>query len=1567
LAWFWWVSLFSKTNPLSNNQFPMNRFLLLSLLWCLSRFGANALPSNPFEPFLILTDTIHPVITCPPNDTVQLGPGDCTAVVNYTVTATDNLPGVFVVQAIGLPSGSSFPAGSTLNLFVASDAAGNTATCSFNVYIKALPAVLICKDMIVVKLDANCSAMVTPAQMLEAGTVGCVSAFYIEVDKSAPFGNGPWLPTQMNASDNNKTYQFRVTDPVSGNRCWGNGLIIDSMPPHLECPPIVVPCASPSTLPAFLKDSLGIANALLVATDNCSGTIAPVFVDVPQAVPCTPAANGVRKNILRTWTAIDAIGNKTVCTQNVALKAQFSDVFFPPDVTVTTCDLKSISEAQGGEPYFKVGTHHYPVVLTPSCNFDTNFFDTLEPTAGCAKNRLIRRTWKIYDLCVSQPAANPYVGIQHISVEDVSGPVIHCVPDVTLHVSAPSCAAPVDFPDFIISDNCSKIADLQAFWTDPGGLTKVKQGRLTDFPGNDKMIPDTLGVLDTVPDFAVGVTVVVYSATDACGNTGICQFNLHVWDSIPPTAVCRTGYAVYLGPDGKASLPADSLNTDSYDDCNGVVFRARPDNATMCQKSDYYYNSIHFCCSDAGDTIQVRLRVYDVQAPADSVPLNFGPGHFGACTVPVTVHDTLPPRCSPPPSVTVSCEQFDPMLPYGQPAFKSCQVDSVALMVNYAQFDTVCNRGTILRVFKTFHQGMAGGTCTQQIVVNYKQDYYVRFPDDVIATVCDADNNYGQPVYFGVNCERMHATFTDNVVTVVPDACYKIERNWTVYNGCTYVPANPLVAVPNPSPNPITNNMANFPGPVVSAAGTTGLWAPTVIKVNSNDPAPTDYSTFWSAGANGYSFKQIIKVIDTKPPVVICPSGTVTECDSTNNDAYVWNELYWMDNVTGLHDLCEGPADLSISGTDLCSGANVTISYQLFLDLDGDGTTETVVSSNSLPGWNTVYFNNINNPNYAGGTPRSFDERPVPVNQKYGFALQTTTDGKNKIGALRWNTQQSPNTYVVPQLPYGTHKIKWTVSDGCGNELTCQYPVVVKDCKKPTVVCLNGLGVSLGQGGTIQLFASDFLQYGQDNCTPANQLKYGIRKTGTGTGFPTDGTGNPITSVNYICPDIGTQHIELWAIDKAGNAGYCSSYVIIKDDGMHCNPNLDSLTVLGNIRTGLGGSDGVSGVDVTLSVTPYTLPTLAPEAVQTDTAGAYAFATKVPVYGNYMIVPKKNDDPLNGVTTYDLVLISKHILGQQKLTDPYRIIAADANKSGSVTTLDIVELRKLILGIYTTFPNNDSWRFVDRSFVFPNPTFPFQTPFPEIVSTIYSQAVMYPWDFIAVKTGDVNGSAAPHNGAPDPVDRSVHTVYFDVEDRQVVAGETFTVALKSAQPVLGYQFTLGYEGLELESLMPGAGMTTDHFGVFPRAITTSYNSPEDEGSLTTFGLRFRALRSGRLSDMMGISSNITSAEAYVPGGFVADAGLRFDGNRIVRPGLELYQNVPNPFSHQTQIGFNLPADCRASLKVYTVDGRVVFDHSAEYGQGFHRLTVDLQEAVSGMLYYQLETPEGTLTRKMTSE
>lgn len=147
--------------------------------------------------------------------------------------------------------------------------------------------------------------------------------------------------------------------------------------------------------------------------------------------------------------------------------------------------------------------------------------------------------------------------------------------------------------------------------------------------------------------------------------------------------------------------------------------------------------------------------------------------------------------------------------------------------------------------------------------------------------------------------------------------------------------------------------------------------------------------------------------------------------------------------------------------------------------------------------------------------------------------------------------------------------------------------------------------------------------------------------------------------------------------------------------------------------------------------------------VYTDSAGNYAFSN-IPVGGNYTIAASLDTNDLNGVSTFDLVLMSKHILGLDPLDSPWKIIASDANKSNSVTTFDIVEIRKLILGIYTAYPNNTAWRFFPLAASFPDPAQPFSGNLPpEVISILNLQGDYTAGNFRGVKTGDANNTALP--------------------------------------------------------------------------------------------------------------------------------------------------------------------------------------------------------------------------------
>jgi hypothetical protein len=122
------VTITHISDVISNQTCP-NRFTLTRT------YRATDVCGNFAECTQIITvnDQTAPVITCPSNITVTTPFGSCTAVVNFTVTATDNCGAVSVVSVPA--SGSAFPIGTTTVTSTATDACGNTATCTFTITV----------------------------------------------------------------------------------------------------------------------------------------------------------------------------------------------------------------------------------------------------------------------------------------------------------------------------------------------------------------------------------------------------------------------------------------------------------------------------------------------------------------------------------------------------------------------------------------------------------------------------------------------------------------------------------------------------------------------------------------------------------------------------------------------------------------------------------------------------------------------------------------------------------------------------------------------------------------------------------------------------------------------------------------------------------------------------------------------------------------------------------------------------------------------------------------------------------------------------------------------------------------------------------------------------------------------------------------------------------------------------------------------------------------------------------------------------------------------------------------
>lgn len=689
-----------------------------------------------------------------------------------------------------------------------------------------------------------------------------------------------------------------------------------------------------------------------------------------------------------------------------------------------------------------------------------------------------------------------------------------------------------------------------------------------------------------------------------------------------------------------------------------------------------------------------------------------------------------------------------------------------------------------------------------------------------------------------------------------------------------------------------------------------------------------------------------------------CPPNGSAFCDLSSNDPLFWNELYWLDGLTSLHDLSDGTANLCLSASGSC-GAELSFRYQLFLDLDNNGSQETIIDSDNLPANGTVLFNNAGGP----GEIRIFDERPVQTSGKYQFALEVAGTGLNKTACVRWNTSQQPNAFTDPQLPYGTHRIKWFVKDDLNNETTCEYSFLVKDCKAPTVVCLNGLSANLMPAGFITIWASDLLQYVEDNYSPSPACEIGIRKSGTGTGFP-QVNGQPQLNVVFDCSDLGTQFIELWARDQLGNEAYCETYVIVlNNNGLPCDPNGANMIVCA--RQWCSGAV-VAFTQLALTGNANGAPTnLIIDNTHLNGEGCVELASiySLPLGANYSITPTKDDDYLNGVTALDLARISQHILGIAPILSPYALIAADINKSNSVTTFDIVESRKLIQGVYGEFPQNTSWRFVDQNYVFANPDNPFQSTFPELTSVTNLSDSLWEPAFYAIKVGDVDCNAAP-TLTQEPDDRSI--ALLNIPDRDLAAGESIELPLRLSETGewLGLQFGLQFapQFLAVESVQEG-----DFPGMEPLSVaqpapgqvsvvwfnTRPYAAMPDDRIAT---VRLRALAPVRLRDAIQMTEKRPVPEAYTAAESARDLQLQFvDRDVPENEGPSIFEPAPNPTRGAALIPLRLEQPTSIQVDVTDAQGRLTYTlrQTMEAGSGNLELPA-AAFSVSGVYFWRVQ-------------
>ena len=280
---------------------------------------------SPCSFTVTVNDAQAPTITCPGNQgAVEAPPGSGSATVNYPApTVSDNCPGVGAPTCMPA-SGSSFPLGATTVNCTVSDAAMNTASCSFTVTVSAGCAITCPANITTSNNPNQCGAVVTypaPTTSGPCGTVTCTPA------------SGSFFPvgtTTVTCSE------------MSGAMCTFTVTVNDTQPPTITCPANVTANNTPGMCSAV------VTYGAVSATDNC--TAPAIMCSQPSGSTFPVGTTTV------TCTATDAASNTATCSFTVTVNdTQAPTITCPATVTATANTM------QGGVPGANV---FYPAPTT---------------------------------------------------------------------------------------------------------------------------------------------------------------------------------------------------------------------------------------------------------------------------------------------------------------------------------------------------------------------------------------------------------------------------------------------------------------------------------------------------------------------------------------------------------------------------------------------------------------------------------------------------------------------------------------------------------------------------------------------------------------------------------------------------------------------------------------------------------------------------------------------------------------------------------------------------------------------------------------------------------------------------------------------------------------------------------------------------------------------------------------------------------------------------------------------------------------------------------------------------
>ncbi len=889
---------------------------VLSVVLSKTNFDCSNLGPNPVT--LTVTDVNGNVSSCTSTVTIVDNTApviSCTAgivvcgaqTVDYTApTATDNCTAT-VTQTSGLPSGSLFPVGTTVNTFIAADASGNSVTCSFNVVVNPVPDVdpvanqTVCNNVPATAINFTGSVSGTTFNWtndnssvgLSANGTGSISSFTAVNTGNAP-ATANIIVTPVTASCTGTPINFTITiNPTPTITCPGNQTannIAGTCSSNVTYSSAVTGVPEPVVTYNFSGATSGNGNG------NGSGS--PFNAGI-TTVTLTATNNCAVSNCSFTVTVVDVEAPVITCPSDLTVNCQDNNSSATTGVATATdnCSAVTITQTQTSTQT-ATGSGHY--------------------------NYLISRTWTATD-----ESGNFSTCVQTITVRDITAPMITCPVSVTLNCQEDNSSTSTGVATG--TDQCSSVAITQSqtstqTLTGSGHYNYVisRTWIATDESGNFSTCVQTITVRDiTAPVITCPVSVTlncqdnnssattgVATATDNCSAATITQSQISTQTA---TGSGHYNYVIsrtWIATDESGNF-STCVQTITVRDITAPVITCPVSVTLNCQDNNSSATTGVATATDNCSAVTITQSQISTQTATGSGHYNYvisrtwtatdESGNFSTCVQTITVRDITAPVITCPVSVTLNCQDNNLS---GSTGVATGTDNCSPVTISQSQMTTQTPTGsgqynyTITRTWKATDESGNASTCVQTITVRDNTAPVITCPANV--TLNCQDN--ALPASTGTatatdNCSAVTISQTQTTTQATSGIGlynYVITRTWkaTDLTGNMSTCVQTITVRDNTAPtincpvNVTLNCQANNTSASTGNATGTDICSPVTISQSQTTTQTTSgyglynyvISRTWKATdvtGNFSTCVQIITVRDVTPPVISCITNQV--------------------------------------------------------------------------------------------------------------------------------------------------------------------------------------------------------------------------------------------------------------------------------------------------------------------------------------------------------------------------------------------------------------------------------------------------------------------------------------------------------------------------------------------------------------------------------------------------------------------------------------------------------------------------------------------------------------------